>query len=220
MVTGCLTALLQEITKPWGLAVLSLHALCLTSPPPPIASNRCCTPLAPKSCFICCAPFNRCSLPPQNLLYSVNQVIPVDKLQFLKSFEKARCYRNMTMSPNNPAGLHDLQLSFLFLSHSYPEFFNTHKDLLFLQKNHYQPLLYLPKNIPKTLISLKIQGWMPSFNEVNPMICSWQGKKVHDSSVARHLFPHPTKPFLQVIWKVCPRKRITELPEAWNWFSN
>lgn len=160
------------------------------------------------------------SLPPQNLLYSVNQVIPVDKLQFLKSFEKARCYRNMTMSPNNPAGLHDLQLSFLFLSHSYPEFFNTHKDLLFLQKNHYQPLLYLPKNIPKTLISLKIQGWMPSFNEVNPMICSWQGKKVHDSSVARHLFPHPTKPFLQVIWKVCPRKRITELPEAWNWFSN
>lgn len=54
---------------------------------------------------------------------------------------------------------------------------------------------------------------MPSFNEVNPMTCSWEGKKVHDSSVARHLFPHPTKPFLQVIWKACPRKRITELPE-------
>lgn len=54
---------------------------------------------------------------------------------------------------------------------------------------------------------------MPSLNEVNPMICSWEGKKVHDSSVARHLFPHPTKPFLQVIWKACPRKRITELPE-------
>lgn len=32
MVTGCLTALLQEMAKPWGVLVPSLHALCQQPP--------------------------------------------------------------------------------------------------------------------------------------------------------------------------------------------